>query len=107
MSQYFSKPYELSDRNVKVELDLPFYAAKADLKAATDVDTSNLAAASDLASLKAEVDKTDIDKLRTVPADLSNANNAVDNDVVKKTVMINYSLKLTPLTLWICFKNSI
>ena len=34
------------------------------LKKATGVDTSNLAAKSDLGSLKAEVDKIDIDKLK-------------------------------------------
>ena len=33
----------------------------------TNVGTSNLAAKSDLASLKAEVDKIDLDKLRTAP----------------------------------------
>ena len=44
---------------------------KADLKGATDVDTSNLAAKSDLASLKADVDKIDIDKLKNVLIDLS------------------------------------
>ena len=46
---------------MKVELDLYNYAAKVDLKGATGVDTSNLAAKSDLASLKAELDKIDID----------------------------------------------
>ena len=35
------------------------YAAKADLKGATGVDKSNLATKSDLAGLKAEVDKID------------------------------------------------
>ena len=46
---------------MKVELDLYNYATKVDLKRATGVDTSNLAAKSDLASLKAELDKIDID----------------------------------------------
>ena len=35
------------------------------------VDTCNIAAKSDLASFKAEVDKIDIDQLKTVPIDLS------------------------------------
>ena len=39
------------------------YATKANLKNATGVDTSKLAAKSDLASLKTEVDKIDVDKL--------------------------------------------
>ena len=48
---------------MKVELDLSNYATKTDLKGATGVDTSNLIAKSDLAGLKAEVDKMDIEKL--------------------------------------------
>ena len=54
------------------------YATKADLKNATGVDTSKLAAKSDLVSLKAEVDKIDVDKLKTVPDDLSNLKSKVD-----------------------------
>ena len=75
MSQYFSKPYVLSN-----------YATKADLKNATGIDTYKLAAKSDLASLKAEVDKIGVDRLKTVPVDLSKLSNAVNNDVVKITV---------------------
>ena len=44
---------------------------KADFKNATWVDTSKLAAKSDLASLKTDVDKIDVDKLKTVAVDLS------------------------------------
>ena len=62
---------------------------KTDLKVATDVDISNLAAKRDLASLKAKVDKTDKDKQRTGPTYLIKVNNVVDNDVVKKLCMIN------------------
>ena len=58
---------------------------KLNLKEATYVDTSSLAAKSDLASLKAEVDKTGIDKLKTVSADLIELSNVAHNDVVKKT----------------------
>ena len=64
MSQYFPKPYNCFVGNVKVELNLSNYATKIDLKGATGTDTSNLAAKSDLASLKAEIDKIDKDKLR-------------------------------------------
>ena len=39
------------------------YATNADLKNAIGIDTSKLAAKSDLAILKAEIDKLDIDKL--------------------------------------------
>ena len=85
MNQYFPKLHEHYIGNVKVELDLSNFVTKADLKEATAVDTSNLASKSDLAGLKAEVDKIDIDKLRTIHIDPSNLNNVVDNDVVKKS----------------------
>ena len=41
MSEYFPEPTSSGGR-VKVELDLSNYATKADLKSATDVDTTNL-----------------------------------------------------------------
>ena len=60
------------------------YAGKSDLKNATGTDTSKLAAKSDLVSLKAEVDKLDIDKLKNVPTNLSNLKSKVDKlDIVK------------------------
>ena len=75
MSQYFTKPYNHIGGNVKVELDLFSYATKTDLKGATVIDTPNLALKSNLAKLKAEVDKINVDKLKTVPADLSKLSN--------------------------------
>ena len=86
MSQYFPKPYESFTGNITVELDFSNYATKTDLKGATGMDASNSAPKSDLGSIKAEVDKIDIDKLKTVPVDLSELSKVVDNDVVKKTV---------------------
>ena len=62
---------------------------KADLNEATDVDTFNLAEILDLAVLKAELDKIDIDQVKTVPVNLSKLRNVVDNDVVKKLCIIN------------------
>ena len=59
------------------------YATKADLKNVTGTDTSKLAAKSDLADLKAEADRLDIDKLVPVSVDLSKLSD-VKNDVVKK-----------------------
>ena len=47
------------------------YKTKADLKNATSVDTSDFAKKTDLANLKSDVDKLDIDKLKNVPSDLS------------------------------------
>ena len=62
------------------------YATKASSKRATGVDTSSMKKKSDLTSLKVEVDKIDVDKLKTVPIDLSKVSNVVNNDVVKKIV---------------------
>ena len=54
---------------------------KTDLKNVTHVDTSSFALKTNLASLKTEVDKLDIDKLASVFVDLSKL-----SDVVKKAV---------------------
>ena len=62
------------------------YATKASSKRATGVDTSSMKKKSNLTSLKVEVDKIDVDKLKTVPIDLSKVSNVVNNDVVKKIV---------------------
>ena len=62
MSQYFPKPYDPFGGDINVKVDLSNYATKADLKNATGIDTSKLAAKSRLASLKAEIDQTDVDK---------------------------------------------
>ena len=86
MSQYFSKPYVLFGGDINVKVDLSNYARKADLRNVTGIDTSELAAKSDLASLKCEVDKLDIDKLVPVPVHLSKLSDVVKNDAVKKTV---------------------
>ena len=84
MSQYLP-PYRGSGRNIKVELDLSSYATKADLKNVTHVDANSFASKTNLASLKTEVDKIDVHKLKTVPVDLAKLSNVVKNDVVKKT----------------------
>ena len=84
MSQYFP-PYRSSGRNIKVELDLSNYATKTDLKNVTNVDVSSFASKTNLASLKTEVDKSEIAKLTPVPNDLAKLSNVVQNDVVKKT----------------------
>ena len=79
-------PCSSSGGSVSAELDLNSYATKTDLKNATHIDVSNFAPKSNLASLKSEVDKIDVDKSKTVPVDLSKLSSAVNNDVVKKTV---------------------
>ena len=85
MSQYFPKPYEPFGGDVNVKVDLSNYATKTDIKNISHVDTSSFALKSNLASLKTEVDKLDIDKLVPVPVDLSKLSDVVKNDVVKKT----------------------
>ena len=84
MSQYFPKPYEPFSGDINVKVDLSNYATKADIKNISHVDTSSFALKTNLANLKSEVDKLDIDKLKPVPADLSKLSNVVKNDDVKK-----------------------
>ena len=85
MSQYFAKPYEPFGGDINVKVDLSNYATKADIKNISHVDTSSFALKTNLANLKAEVDKLDIDKLVPVSVDLSKLNDVVKNDVVNKT----------------------
>ena len=91
MSQYYP-PYKTSSNNIKVELDLTNYATKNDLKNITHVDVSTYASKTNLAALKSEVDKIDVDKLKTTPTDLAKLSNVAKNDVVKKT---DYNAKVT------------
>ena len=55
---------------------------------------SSFASKTNLAALKTEVDKIDVDKLKTSPVDLAKLTNAVKNDVVKKT---DYNTKITSI----------
>ena len=84
MSQYFRNPYEPFGEDINVTVDLSNYATKNDIKNITHVDTSSFALKTNLANLKTEVDKLDIDKLATVPVDLSKLSNLVKTDVVRK-----------------------
>ena len=63
---------------MKVELDLSNYETKSDLKPATGVDTSKFAKKIDLANLRSNAEKIDIDKLKNVPNNLSNLKTKVD-----------------------------
>ena len=80
MSQYFPKPFRSFGGNINIKVDLSNYATKTDLKNVTHVDTSSFALKANLASLKTEVDKLDIDKLALVPVD-SGKLSVVKNDV--------------------------
>ena len=76
MSQYFPKP----------NFPKSNYPTKKDYKSISHVDTSNFALKTNLANLKTEVDKLDIDKLVPVPVDLGKLSDLVKNDVVKKDI---------------------
>ena len=83
MSAYYP-PYRSSSNNIKVELDLAKYATKAEkkilnLKYITHVGVSSFASKTNLAALKTEVDKIDVDKLKTTPTDLAKLSNVVKN----------------------------
>ena len=63
MYKYFHAS-KYSRANVKVEFALPNYATKTGLKVVTGVDVSSFATKIDLGSLKSNVYKLDIDKLK-------------------------------------------
>ena len=86
ISQYFLKPFRSFGGNINVKVDLSNYLTKTDLKIVTHVDTSSFVLKTNWASLKAEVDKLDIDKLAPVPVDLNKQSNAVKNDLIEKAV---------------------
>ena len=92
MSYY--PPYKSSSNNIKVKLYLTNYATKTHLKNITHVDVSSFASKTNLAALKTEVDKIDADKLKTAPIDLAKLTNAIENDLVTKTV---YNTKVTSI----------
>ena len=64
------------------------------LKKATWTDTSNLAIKSNLAKLKAKVNKAYVDKLKTAPVDLSKLSDVVNNEVLKKIVYNKLAAKV-------------
>ena len=85
MSQYFPKPFNsYFGDSIKVKFDLSNYATKTDN--ISHLDTSSFALKTNLANLKTEVDKLDMDKLIPIPVDLSKLSDVVKNDVVKKTI---------------------
>ena len=89
MSQYFPKPYEPFGGDINVTVDLSNYATKDDIKNITHVDTSSFALKTNLANLKSEVYKLDINKLKPVPTDLSKVSDVVKMMLLKRLSMIN------------------
>ena len=86
MSKYFPKPYEPFGGDINVKVDLSNYATKADIKNISHVDTSSFALKTNLANLKTEVDKLDIDKLKSLPKKLLNLEIKVDKLDIDKLV---------------------
>ena len=85
MSQYFPKPYEPFGGDINVKYYLSNYSTETDLKNVLHVVVSSFGLKSNLASLKTEVDKLDINRSTPVPNGLAKLSNVVKNDGVKKT----------------------
>ena len=94
MIQFFPKPFRSFGGNINIKVDLSNYATKTDVKHVMHVDTSSFALKTNLATLKAEADKLDIDKLAPVLVDLSKLSDVVKNDVVKKAVYDQLAAKV-------------
>ena len=77
---------------MKVELDLSNYVIIADSKTAPGVDTSKFPKQVDLANLKSNIDKLDIDKLKNLLTNLTNFKNKVDKLDVDKLVTVPVNL---------------
>ena len=85
MNKYFPESKSLGGE-VKLELDLPNYATKADFKNVTAVGTSEFAKEIDLANSKSNVDKLDFDKFKNVSSNLSHLKSKADKLDVDKLV---------------------
>ena len=94
MSKYIPKSFRSFGRNINVKVDLSNYATKTDIKNISHINTSSFALKTNLASLKPEVDKLEIDKLLPFSVDLSNLSDVVKNDVVKKTLYEKLAAKV-------------
>ena len=95
-SHYFP-PY-LKSETIKVELDLSNYATHEDLKN-LHVKRSDFALKTNLAGLKSEADKLDVDKLVPVPNDLAKLSNKVANDLTTKTDFNTLKIKFDDIDL--------
>ena len=78
--------YEPFGGDINVRVELSYYVTKTDIKNILHVDNSSSALKSNLASLKTEVDKLDIEKFVPISINLSKLSHVVKNNVVKKTV---------------------
>ena len=100
MSQYFPKPFNSHfGDSIKVKIDLSNYATKTDIKNISHVRTSSFTLKTNLANIKTEVDKLDIDKLAPIPVDQSKLRDVVKMMLLKKLYMINQLQKYIILIL--------
>ena len=89
MSQYFPIPFNSHfGDSIKVKIDLSNYATKTDITNISHVGTSRFALKTNLANLKTEVDKLDIDKLVPIHVDLSKLSDVLKM-LLKKLYIIN------------------
>ena len=77
MSNFFPEPYERFGEDINVKDDLSNYATKTDIKNISHLDTSSFALKINLATLKTELDKPDINKFSHFPTDLSKLSHVV------------------------------
>ena len=80
---------EILTLTLMFKVDLSNYATKTGIKNISHVDTLRFALKSNVASLKTEVGKLDIDKLVPIPIDLSEL-----GDVVKADVVMNIMIEI-------------
>ena len=78
MRQYLPKPYEPFGGDINVKVYLSYYTTITDIKNISHVDTSALVLKLNYASLKTEVDKSDINNLKSLPNNLSNLKKKVN-----------------------------
>ena len=64
MSLYFRRPYEVFVRDINVEVHLSNFVINTDIKIISHVDTSSFPLKSNIASLKTEVVRLDIENLK-------------------------------------------
>ena len=92
VSKYFPKPYEPFPRDINVKVDLFNYATKANIKNITHIDTSGFTLKTNLANLKNDVDKLDIDELKNLPNNLRSLKTKVDKLDIDKLILVSVDL---------------
>ena len=95
---YIDSRKEVNGKDPKFKVDYHVeISSRKDMKNIFHVDTSRFALRSNLASLRTEVDKLDIDKLVPVLVDLSKLRDVVKNAVVKQTAYGKLAAKVNSI----------